>query len=301
MAKIAVTGSSGLIGRRLVLDLALTGHEVVKIDLVSTGTRCDIADASQLATAAMGCEGIINLAAVSRVAEAEQNPARTWSSNVVGTANVLSTALSAELTPWVIQASSREVYGNQSAVAIDESTPINPLNVYGRSKATGEYLVHNAQDAGLTVAILRFANVYGDIFDYKDRVIPAFAQAAVCGKPLRVDDAMTCMDFTHVSDVSRGIVQVVEQLQNGEKKMPPIHFATGQGTTLGSLAKLAVSASNARCTINDVGRRASSVSCFIGDPQRAKTLLGWSHVTPLQDGFTAMVKAYQAQQEKISA
>jgi len=292
VTKIAVTGSSGLIGRELVKQL--TGnYDLVEIDIAIDKTGHDIALSESVTRLTDNCDGIIHLAAVSRVAEAQDFPLRTWASNVTGTHNILDAALNSNRKPWVIHASSREVYGNQPRRAIPEETPMTPLNIYGRSKAAGEGLVYGAQDAGANVAILRFANVYGDIYDYSDRVIPAFSRAAVNGTPLRVDDASVCMDFTHVVDVSRGVVKVVDMLVAGEKNLPPIHYATGTGTTLGELARIAVAASDNTCELNEVERREASVSCFIGDPTRARTLLGWTHETPLQTGFSEMVEAFR--------
>jgi len=219
VAKIAVTGSSGLIGRELVRQLK-EQHELVEIDIEIDEKGHDIANAAAVAQLTASCSGIIHLAAVSRVAEAQDFPLRTWASNVTGTHNILDAAVNSKTQPWVIHASSREVYGNQPRKAIPEDTPMTPLNIYGRSKAAGEGLVYGAQDAGANVAILRFANVYGDIYDYSDRVIPAFSRAAVNGTPLRVDDATVCMDFTHVVDVSKGVVRVVDMLVKGEKNLP---------------------------------------------------------------------------------
>ncbi len=295
MAKIAVTGSSGLIGRELVKQLKDQGHELVEIDIEINKTTHDIAHAETVHQLTAECHGIVHLAAVSRVAEAQEYPLRTWASNVTGTHNILDAALQRKAAdrPWVIHASSREVYGNQPRVAISEDTAMTPLNIYGRSKAAGESMVYGAQDAGGNISVLRFANVYGDIYDYSDRVIPAFSRAAVNGTPLRVDDADTCMDFTHVVDVSKGVAKVVELLMDGETDLPPIHFATGTGTTLGELARMAVAASNNNCELNEVEKREASVSCFIGDPTRAEALLGWTHQTPLQTGFTEMVEAFK--------
>jgi len=295
VTKIVVTGSSGLIGRELVKQLKALGHELIEMDIEQDESAHDIAYIDNVKTAIEGCDGIVHLAAVSRVAEAQEHPLRTWASNVSGTYNIFDAATQVKTSnrPWIIHASSREVYGNQPREAISEDTPMTPLNIYGRSKAAGEAMAYAAQDAGANISILRFANVYGDIYDYSDRVIPAFSRAAVDGTTLRVDDAGTCMDFTHVVDVSRGVAKVVSMLQSGERDLPPIHFATGTGTTLGELARMAVAASGDSCELNEVEKREASVSCFIGDPTRAKSLLGWTHETPLETGFTDMVEAFK--------
>jgi len=294
VAKIVVTGSAGLIGRELVQQLKNKQHELVEVDIADDAAH-DIAQIEVVKRLCADCDGIVHLAAVSRVAEAQDHPLRTWASNVTGTQHVLDAALQRQTAsrPWVVHASSREVYGNQPRQAITEDTPMTPLNIYGRSKAASEALVYCAQDAGANVAILRFANVYGDIHDYSDRVIPAFSRAAVNGTPLRVDDATVTMDFTHAVDVCQGITKVTELLISGERDLPPIHFATGTGTTLGELARLALAASGNTCELNEVEKRDASVSCFIGDPERAKALLGWTHNTSLESGFNDMVQAFK--------
>lgn len=295
MTNIVITGSSGLIGRELTKQLEHDNHEIVRVDTKDPDTTsCDIGQLDQVASTIANCAGIINLAAVSRVADAEDNPSKTWSSNVIGTANILNAVanLPSKSRPWVIHASSREVYGDQPRLPITEDTPFAPLNVYGRSKVAGEYLASTATDAGVNVTVLRFANVYGSVLDYENRVIPAFARAAMEGAPIYVHDPLTCMDFTHVTDVCRGVLNVVNMLINGANNISPIHFSTGQGTTLGTLAEIAVAASGGKCVVHEQKKRQNSVDCFIGDPTRARTLLNWTHETPLELGFNNMVRDF---------
>ncbi|MEO8630408.1 MAG: NAD-dependent epimerase/dehydratase family protein [Betaproteobacteria bacterium] len=47
--------------------------------------------------------------------------------------------------PWLIFASSREVYGQPASLPATEDAPLRPVNVYGRSKLEGEYLVDAAR------------------------------------------------------------------------------------------------------------------------------------------------------------
>jgi len=105
--------------------------------------------------------GVVHLAAVSRVIDGERDPARCWAVNVEGTRTVVEAAQSSPLRPWVIYASSREVYGQPSALPASEDCDRAPLNVYGRSKVAAEDLV---TASGLAHAIVRFSNVYGADF-----------------------------------------------------------------------------------------------------------------------------------------
>ena len=92
MPIIAVTGSSGLIGRELVRQLRAQNHQLVEIDIELNNTY-DIANSNFVAELIQSCDGIIHLAAVSRVAEAQKHPLRTWATNVTGTYNILDACL----------------------------------------------------------------------------------------------------------------------------------------------------------------------------------------------------------------
>ena len=74
--RILITGSSGLIGTKMVQACVDYGYEVVPFDIVrpnSIGTE-NICDAALLAAQALQCDGIVHLAAISRVAWGEERP-----------------------------------------------------------------------------------------------------------------------------------------------------------------------------------------------------------------------------------
>ena len=118
MMRILVTGSSGLIGRKLVAVLLAEGLQVVRYDL-STGQ--DICDPVQMTQALAGCDGVIHLAAVSRVAWGETDPSLCRHVNVTGTAVLLQALLAQPKAPWIVFASSREVYGDPAALPVAET------------------------------------------------------------------------------------------------------------------------------------------------------------------------------------
>lgn len=291
MHRILVTGSRGLIGRALACRLEEMGHAVVRYD-VSDDKSNDIMNADRLKSAAASCSGIVHLAAVSRVTHGERDPERCRLVNVDGTENVLAAAaLPVRRRPWVIFASSREVYGESYSRPIPESAPLRPMNVYAKSKVDAEKLVLSSREhAGLRASIVRFSNVYGSVFDHHDRVAPAFARKAALGGILSVEGGNTILDFTHVDDVADGLVKMIELTVDGEI-VPTIHLASGQGTTLMELASLAVRIAG-RGVINVTAPRQNDVSAFIGDPALARTVLGWSSSTPLEEGMSRLVASF---------
>ena len=184
-------------------------------------------DAGDVARLVADCDGVIHLAAVSRVIWGERDPELCWATNVDGLRNVLDVAHRQPRKPWMIFASSREVYGQPSVLPASEETPREPVNVYGRSKVMGEELIEAARLDGLRASVIRLSNVYGSTTDHADRVVPAFARAAVLGHSLRVEGAEHTFDFTHISDVAQGIVALVSRLDDGQCAPPPIHFTYG--------------------------------------------------------------------------
>ncbi|HEY3147155.1 MAG TPA: NAD(P)-dependent oxidoreductase, partial [Dongiaceae bacterium] len=236
--RILVTGSEGLIGRALRRLLSEQGIATGGLDPRSERDeeRGDVCSKDDVTRALRGVAGIVHLGAVSRVIDAERDPHLCRRVNEEGTRTVLAAALAAAPRPWIIYGSSREVYGQQDRMPVREDAPLRPKNVYARGKVAAEGLVIQAREAGLATAILRFSNVYGDVHDHADRVIPAFARTAAIGGVLRVDGAACTFDFTHVADVADGIQRVVQRLMAGERALPPIHLASGRETSLGALA-----------------------------------------------------------------
>lgn len=292
--RILITGSEGLIGRVVRDDLTAHGYLVKGLDLRGlAGERGDVCNAAQVVDAVASCDGVLHLAAVSRVVWGERDPEHCWATNVGGLCNVLEAAQSYGRRPWVIFASSREVYGQPELLPATEDTPLAPVNVYARSKVEGERLVQLARQSGLQTAVIRLSNVFGRSDDHADRVVPAFARAAVTGQPLRVDGPSHTFDFTHVEDVSRGIVSLIQRLTAGEDCADPIHFVSGQATTLGELAALAVEIASSTSSVVTAPPRNFDVARFYGTHQRATTTLNWTPRVPLRNGLARLIADFQ--------
>ena len=175
---ILVTGSCGLVGRRLCASLRSDGISVNELDLRGEGSNYgDITHMADIERAIRNCTGVVHLAAVSRVVWGQRDPDLCWRTNVTGVQNLAQVALAQKSKPWILFSSSREVYGQAPSLPVEETTPLNPLNVYARSKSKGERIVMEACNQGLQTAVVRLSNVYGCTKDHADRVIPAFAKA----------------------------------------------------------------------------------------------------------------------------
>jgi len=296
---ILITGSAGLVGIALTTHLTARGYRVLSLDVRAADrlSRADVCDPQAVREALRGCTGVIHLAAVSRVIWGERDPELCRTTNIGGTRNLLDAALAAPSRPWLIFASSREVYGQPRTLPATEDTPLDPINVYGHTKVAGEAMVLAARDHGLRGAIVRLSNVYGSPADHHDRVVPAFVRAAVAGQPLRVDGPDHTFDFTHVDDTARGIAMLATHLDHDKPPPPPIHLLTGTATSLGQLAALTVELAATGAVITHAPPRAYDVAQFHGSPERARHLLDWTPRVTLRDGLTRFVAAIRAEQD----
>ena len=239
-----------------------------------------------------GCTGVIHLASVSRVIWGETYPDKCWATNVRGTQNILDQIQLCASLPWIIFASSREVYGQPSVLPTNEDTILSPVNTYGLSKLEGERRVSDSCRFGMRSGIIRLSNVYGSTTDHPDRVVPAFAKAAVDGNRLRVDGADNTFDFTHLDDTVRGIVALALHFENNGASTPPIQFVTGQPTTLQELALKAKNFAKSDSDVIQSPSRTFDVSNFYGDPSRARYILGWEPKISIDEGLARLINDF---------
>lgn len=296
---ILITGSHGLIGRALVERLTARGVAIREFDIARAPGE-DTRDPAALSAALADVTGVVHLAAVSRVVWAQRDPGLTQAVNVDALRSLLSVASARRQRPWILFASSREVYGEPGAMPVGEDAPHAPLNVYARSKVAGEQLVGEARARGLIANVVRFSNVYGSTDDHSDRVIPAFARTAALGGALRLEGAQNMFDFTHIDDVVRGLEVQIEAATAGEI-MPPIHLLTGVGTTLQDLAGIAAQVSQHDLDVEIAPPRNYDVAHFVGDPARALRLLGWQARIDVPAGFASLTDAYRLVEDPASA
>ncbi len=315
MPRILVTGSAGLIGGSLCAALRLAGYEVQGFDLRAKAHEYgDVRDEASLRSAVIGCDGVIHLAAISRVLEAESAPEACHATNVRGVHNVLAAVEAGAgvgacmarrarsgtgsggdpdaAGPWLVYASSREVYGNAASLPADEDSPLQPINCYAKSKVIGERLVEAAAARGTRTVITRFSNVYGSVDDYPDRVVPAFALAAAHGGRLVVRGCDQRLDFTHIDDVVQGLLRLVAVFGEGGVDVPTLHFVTGRGTSLRELAALSAEMAPGGCAIADAPESGIHVGRFIGCGARARRWLDWTPQIRIEAGLRRLIDDY---------
>jgi len=280
--RILITGSDGVVGSALCERFTESGVEVIPFDIKR---GLDICEKEQvLAAVADDIDGVIHCAALARVCECENNVARCRKTNVEGTQNVVECLRMQTNEPWLLFLSSREVYGQAKMLPVTEDFPYSPINEYAGTKVEGEKIVKGYPHSG----IIRLTNIYGSVNDYEDRVILAFTRAALSGRPLILNGAGNTLDFVHISDAVNGIL-----IYCRNHIRTTIHLVSGRPVTLGQLAKEIICQANSGSHIVEMPVRINEVSCFYGNPHKAKEVLGWQTEISLEDGIGRLIKEEQ--------
>ncbi|MGW1887603.1 TIGR01777 family oxidoreductase [Streptomyces sp. NPDC001970] len=178
--RIAVTGSTGLIGTALVRSLLGDGHDVVRLvrrprrtaDEVEWDPLRQYVDAAGL----IGCEAVVHLAGAGvgehRWTEAYKKEIRD--SRVLGTAAIAEAVASLEVPPRVlICGTAVGYYGDTGDRAVDESAPPGP-GFLASVCEDWEAAAAPAQEAGIRVAFARTGLVVAREGGAWGRLFPIF-------------------------------------------------------------------------------------------------------------------------------
>lgn len=308
-SKILVTGGLGAIGKVLSKTLYGAGRDVIVYDSknycntypsnpslkVMTG---DIRDGRKLLQLFRNenITGIIHLAAISQVGVAEKDYPLCASVNAGGTYNLMAAIEKSGKKPWIVNCSSREVYGNPEKMPVPESNPLNPINHYGMTKVVAEGIVKDYVEAiGLNAITLRPSNIYGSAFDLPERMIPRFINNALFGKPIEVYGGEQVLDLLYVSDAVDGFVKAILRLEQmtDEGYYDEFNLATGNPHTIQEVVHHISRQININIDTLRLEPRLFDVQHFVGDPRKAQKMLGFKAKVALRDGISATVGLYQ--------
>ena len=217
-----VTGGCGFIGSHIVDRLLKEGHEVRVIDNFSTGRKSnlehhkdnknlkiyqlDIRDQEAIRPVFKSVDYIFHLAALADIVPSIQKPDEYYTSNVLGTFNVLECARKTGIKKLVYAASS-SCYGIPDIYPTPETAEIKPQYPYALTKRLAEETVlHWGQVYGLPVITLRLFNVYGTrsrTSGTYGAVFGVFLAQKLADKPFTVvGTGEQTRDFTYVTDVA---------------------------------------------------------------------------------------------------
>ena len=141
--RLLVTGAAGMLGNDVVTAAGRAGHETVAL----ARRDLDITDryAVRSALAAHAPDAVVNCAAWTDVDGAEDDEQGALAVNGAGAGHVAAAAAAAGA--HLVHVSTDYVFDGRATSPYLESSPVNPVSAYGRTKLEGERALDPARDA----------------------------------------------------------------------------------------------------------------------------------------------------------
>ena len=331
---ILVTGGAGYIGSHTVVQLLARGEDVVILDNLSNSKADvvdrigrivgrlpklilgDIRDPSILSTIFRehDISAVFHFAGLKSVSESESYPLRYYDNNVHGSIILLEGMRKANVKQ-IIFSSSATVYGLNGSRKYSEASPLNPINVYGRSKLAVENILADLKesDPSWRIAILRYFNPVGahasgligeEPLGIPNNLMPFILQVAsalrdrlyVFGADYDTPDGTGQRDYIHVDDLASGHLAALDKLSSSPETLV-LNLGTGKPSSVLEVVAAFERQSGKRVTVEIAPRRAGDLDCYFADPGMAKTLLGWQ---PRHDIDRMCLDSWRWQQNQLS-
>jgi CDP-glucose 4,6-dehydratase len=184
--------------------------------------ECDIRDVGAVKQAVRDFqpEIVIHLAAQAIVKDCFDDPERAYSTNVLGTVNLLEAVRGCEGVKSVLIVTTDKVYENKGDGAVyAETDPLGGVDPYSASKTCMEVIAASYRDSYLLtgeksvgVATVRASNVLAGGDHVQSRLIPSILGGFAAGKPVELRNPNQTRPWQSVFDAMNGYLTIARKL-----------------------------------------------------------------------------------------
>ena len=237
--KVLITGHTGFKGAWLSAWLKKLGAQVIGIALEESNNlshfnvasigndmkdyRLDIRDQKLLNEIILKekPDFIFHLAAQALVRKSYDDPVDTWSTNVIGTLNILESLRLINKTCYAVIITSDKCYDNVEWVwGYKETDALGGPDPYSASKGAAELVIRShiksffPKDGKVRIASARAGNVIGGGDWSQDRIIPDCVKAWSEGKTVELRKPHATRPWQHVLEPLSGYLRLAIELKN---------------------------------------------------------------------------------------
>jgi CDP-glucose 4,6-dehydratase len=245
--KVLLTGHTGFKGSWLSLWLNTLGANVFGVSLppVPSGLfellelsqsiksmECDIRDSAllQKIIEESNPDIVFHLAAQSLVLPSYRDPTATFTTNVMGTVNLLDSLRTLRSTKVIIVVTTDKVYSNNhTRRPFKEDDPLGGYDPYSASKAAVEILVEGYRNSffkaqKIALATARAGNVIGGGDWAEGRLMPDLMRSRELNQPLCLRHPNATRPWQHVLEPLFGYLRLAEYLWRNAEHAGPYNF-----------------------------------------------------------------------------
>jgi nucleoside-diphosphate-sugar epimerase len=312
--RVLVTGGLGFIGSALARTLAGAGADVTIVDSLApqcggnpanvagiegavTIVRADLRDEAALPGLVDGREIVFNLAGHTSHVDSMNAPQIDLQLNCAAQLSLLDACRGAAVPPTIVFASTRQIYGRPRYVPVDESHPIDPVDVNGIHKEAAEkYHLLYASAYDTPVALLRLTNTYGPrmyVRDARQTFLGVWIRELVQGRPFEIwGDGEQRRDFTYVDDAVTALLLATGPRARGRA----LNLGDERSVSLRELAELAIAANGGgeyRIVPFPEDRKRIDIGDYVADYGAIRELLGWRPTVSVEDGLRRTLEFFR--------
>ena len=303
MNKILITGGAGYIGSHVLKMLGEQGHDITVIDDLSTGREAsilygkflkfDLGDKEKLEEVIKNGNFDIcyHFAGSIIVPESVSDPIKYYENNTVKTFNLLKLCKTYKINKFIFS-STAAVYGDTEGGLCSETTPIKPLNPYGKTKYMTEWMLEDFANAypAFKYVIFRYFNVAGANIDGKigqcspnaTHLIKIASEAAVGKRPgmeiygedYDTEDGTCIRDYIHIDDLAQAHVDAMSYLET-ENKSQVFNCGYGKGFSVKEVIATVKKVSGKDFNVKVSGRRPGDSAKLMSKVEKIKNVLKW--------------------------
>ncbi|NXY28232.1 UXS1 decarboxylase, partial [Pomatorhinus ruficollis] len=307
--RILITGGAGFVGSHLTDKLMMDGHEVTVVDNFFTGRKrnvehwighenFELINHDVVEPLYIEVDQIYHLASPASPPNYMYNPIKTLKTNTIGTLNML--GLAKRVGARLLLASTSEVYGDPEVHPQNEDywghvNPIGPRACYDEGKRVAETMCYAyMKQEGVEVRVARIFNTFGPRMHMNDgRVVSNFILQALQGEPLTVYGPGTqTRAFQYVSDLVNGLVALMNSNVSS-----PVNLGNPEEHTILEFAQLIKKLVGDGSEIQFLSEAQDDPQKRKPDIRKAKLLLGWEPVVPLEEGLNKAIHYFRKELE----
>lgn len=305
--RILVTGAGGFVGGHLLRHLEKSPHEAiagVRTEAERINEKSLVIDVSDRESVVRAIEqskpdAIVNLAGQPSIPISWDDPLGTFSSNLLGAANLLEKLVGNPEVRLLLVGSAHLYAPKPGNAPLVESDPLSPASPYAVSKAAQEMLArvyHSEQ--GVNVLVTRSFNHAGPgqgsgfaIGDFCMQIVKI--ERGEQEPVIRVGRLETRRDLLDVRDVVSAYTLLVERGIAGEA----YNVSSGKSVAIRELLDLLLAVAGVRGKVEideDASPRAGDPEVLIGDNSKIREAVGWSPKISIEQTLADTLSAYRA-------